>query len=166
MYESGLFFAFCLWMFHAVNLLVQINSTLNKNLHKVGKRLSWLTLKPESLDHSHLEQSAWWKAVKYVALQVVSLPLILLSWLYVGISVVMIIFGRMKDSGRPQAFKEFEWKMKNIDMSFDQILGEIAKSQGLSEAQAHELREATLDEMEQACLIPKRNRDPLWQDTE
>ena len=166
MYESGLFFAFCLWMFHAVNLLVQIKSTVNKNLHKVGKRLSWLTRTPEPLDHTHLAQPAWWKAVKYVALQLVSLPLVLLSWLYVAISAGMMIFGRMKDSGRPQAYKEFAWKMKNIDMSFDQILSEIAKSQGLTEAQAIELREATLDEMELASLRPVRKRELEWQDTE
>lgn len=95
-----------------------------------------------------------------------SLPLVLLSWLYIVISAGMMIFGRMKDSGRPQAYKELAWKMKNIDMSFDQIIGEIAKSQGLTEAQIHELREATLDEMELACLRPVRKRDPQWQDTE
>lgn len=166
MYESGLLFAFFLWLFHAINLLVQINSTLNKNLHKVGKRLSWLSLTPEPLSHRDLDQPAWWKAVKYLFMQAITLPLIFLSWLYVAISAGMFIFGRMKDSGRPQAYKELAWKMKNIDMSFDQIVAEIAKSQSLSATQAHELRESILDEMELACLRPVRNRGHQWQDTE
>ena len=37
------------------------------------------------------------------------------------------MFWRVKDSGAPQVVREFRWKMRNADLTFDQMMKELMK---------------------------------------
>lgn len=147
MYESGLFVAFCLWLFQAVYLVVLQNSTWSGNLRKVGKRLSWLSAKPIPLTGSYLAQPLGLKVAKYAALQIVLLPFVLLSWLSVAVSIAALLFQLFKGMGKPQLYREFAWKMKNVDMTFNQIVREIARSEQLNASEALALHGELLQEL-------------------
>lgn len=41
-YESGVLIAFLLWALNAVMVIINVNSQFERNIHKIGMRLSWL----------------------------------------------------------------------------------------------------------------------------
>lgn len=41
-YETGLLFAFLLWLYNVITSIVMINSRFERNMNKIGQRLSWL----------------------------------------------------------------------------------------------------------------------------
>lgn len=126
-YESGLGIAFILWLASIVITLVWINSRFEQNLNKIGQRLSWLTLNPKAMDAEEMKRSTLRKIFKFLFIVGIGLPGLLLSWLYVAWFVGSVVYKRTKDAGAPQAVREFRWKMKNTDMSFDQIVREMMK---------------------------------------
>jgi hypothetical protein len=126
-YESGLGIAFMLWSASIVITLVWINSRFEKNLNKIGQRLSWLTLNPKAMDAEEMKRSTFRKLFKFLFIVGIGLPAILLSWLYVAWFVGTVVYKHTKDAGAPQAVRELRWKMKNTDMSFDQIVCEMMK---------------------------------------
>lgn len=126
-YESGLGIAFILWLASIVITLVWINSRFEQNLNKIGQRLSWLTLNPKAMDAEEMKRSTFRKIFKFLFIVGIGLPGLLLSWLYVAWFVGSVVYKRTKDAGAPQAVREFRWKMKNADMSFDQIVREMMK---------------------------------------
>lgn len=127
-YENGVSVAFMLWLASIVIILVSINSRYEKNLNKIGQRLSWLSLNPKAMDAEELERSMFRKIFKFLFIAGIGLPIVLLSWLYVAWFVGTNVYHRAKDAGAPQAVREFRWKMKNTDMSFDQIVREMIKA--------------------------------------
>ena len=54
---------------------------------------------------------------------------IILSWVSVAWTVGTLIYQKSKQSGMPQPVKELRWKMRNVDMTRDQILAEMAAAQ-------------------------------------
>lgn len=127
-YENGVGIAFMLWLASIVIILVSINSRYEKNLNKIGQRLSWLSLNPKAMDAEELERSMFRKIFKFLFIAGIGLPVVLLSWLYVAWFVGTNVYHRAKDAGAPQAVREFRWKLKNTDMSFDQIVREMMKA--------------------------------------
>lgn len=126
-YETGIFFAFLLWLYSAIMIVVSVNSRLERNLNRIGQRLSWLTLTPKPMDSDDLSRSTVSKILRYLLIVGISLPFVLLSWLNVALAIATIIYRRAKDSGAPQAVREFRWKMKNADLTFDQLVKEMMK---------------------------------------
>jgi hypothetical protein len=68
---------------------------------------------------------------------------VLLSWLNVVINILMMAYNISKDRGVPNEIKAFRWKMKNQDLSFDEIVRESMKANGV----APELFETVKEEM-------------------
>lgn len=126
-YENGVGVALLLWFFNAIMIVVSVNSQMNRNLKKVGQRLSWLTLTAKAMDRADLNRP-WWKSLlKYLLIVGLNLVFTLASWLYVAGVVVMYVYGKSKDSGAPEAIRAYRWKLKNVDMSFDDMVREAMK---------------------------------------
>ena len=67
------------------------------------------------------------KVMKFLLLYGTGLPFVLASWFYVAYVVGLLIYRKSKDSGAPQAVREFRWKLRNTDMTFDQLVKELMK---------------------------------------
>jgi hypothetical protein len=146
-YEGGLGIAFILWLAGIVIMLVSINSRFERNLNKIGQRLSWLTLTLKPMDAEEMKRSTFRKIFKFLFIVGIGLPGVLLSWLYVAWFVGTIVDKRTKDAGAPQAVREFRWKMKNMDMSFDQIVREMMKVSEEDPATFEKVRNDLVQEM-------------------
>lgn len=121
-YETGLLLAFLLWLYNVITSIVVINSRFERNMNKIVQRFSWLTMTMKWMDADDLKRSALMKFVKFSFLQFLGLLFVLTSWLSVLSTIGQIIYRMSKDSGAPQKIKEFRWKMKNMDMTFDQVV--------------------------------------------
>lgn len=121
-YENGLALAFMLWLASTVTAVVLINSRLERNLNKIGQRLSWFALVPKSMDAEEMQHSMFRKIFKFLFIVAIALPFVLLSWLYVVLFIGSFIYRRTKDAGAPQAVRDFRWKLRNVDMSFDEVV--------------------------------------------
>ena len=129
-YNWGVWISFLHWLFESVFLILLINSRLEKNLNKVSQRLSWLSNYPkpiESIDQIHPPK---YKMIfKYVFLRLFNLCFIFLSWFYLFYLFVNTIFNRYKRDGEPEVMKTFRWRMRNQDLTYDQILVELYKTE-------------------------------------
>lgn len=151
-YETGIGIAFLLWFASAVVLIVSINSRMNRNLEKIGQRLSWLSLTPKPMSASDQNRSPVTSILKFLLVIGLSLPFVLLSWMYVAIQASTFVYKKAKDAGAPQVIREFRWKLKNVDMTFDQVVKEGMK---ISEQPLEEFEKARveiLDQMSQRGL--------------
>lgn len=146
-YEGGVGVAFLFWIYSAISLLIAINSRLESNLKKIGQRLSWLTQSPKSMEPEDLKRSIISRVFKYLFVVGMGLPFIFLSWATVFFSVAFFLYSRMKDSGAPEYVRTFRWKMRNIDMSFDEILKELMKVEGRDPATFEQYRQEQLDRL-------------------
>lgn len=127
MYETGIAIAFILWSVNMVVVIASVHSTFERNLNKIGMRLSWVDMTPKKMTTYDVNQSWILKLAKILSILGLGLAGVMLSWLTVVVQVGLFLYARMKDLGAPQAVKNYRWKMKNIDMSFDQIVVEIMK---------------------------------------
>lgn len=118
MYETGVFVAFLIWIYNTIMLIVNANSLLARNLSKVDMRLSWSTGQPVPAGD---RAGVGWRVISAAMLAVVGLVGILLSWVSVAWSAGALIYKRSKSSGMPAAVKELRWKLRNVDMSREQI---------------------------------------------
>jgi hypothetical protein len=151
-YETGIFFAFLLWLYNAVMIVVSVNSRLERNLNRMGQRLSWLTLTPKPMEPEDLSRSATSKMFRYLLVVGIALPFVLLSWLNVGFAVATILYRRAKDSGAPQAVREFRWKLRNTDLTFDQLVRESMKAAEDDPSKFEEFRASMISELEERGL--------------
>lgn len=146
-YENGLGIAFILWLASIVIILVSINSRFERNLNKIGQRLSWLTLTPKPMDAEEMQHLPIRKFFKFLFIVAIGLPFVLLSWLYVAFFVGTAAYNRIKDAGAPQAIRESRWKMRNVDLSFDQIVRELMKASEQDPAIFEKIRDNIAQEM-------------------
>jgi hypothetical protein len=151
-YETGIFFAFLLWLYNAVMIVVSVNSRLERNLNRMGQRLSWLTLTPKPMEPEDLSRSATSMVLRYLMVVGIALPFALLSWLNVGFAVATILYRRAKDSGAPQAVREFRWKLRNTDLTFDQLVRESMKAAEEDPSKFEEFRASMISELEERGL--------------
>ena len=152
MYETGVAVAFLIWLLGLVLLVVQINSTLEQNLHKVGQRISWFFGQPKPASAAYIKGSFLRKVGKFLLIAAVTLPFVLLSWLQVIMFLGQRIYMWSKDRGAPQAIQEFRWKLRNIDMPLDQLVREMMKAAGQPDDMFDEVYKATLDDLRQQGL--------------
>lgn len=130
-YENGLLVSFFLYCYYIFNLILTLNSTAEQNLNKVGERHSWLSLKPKLMDSSDFDRPFIKKIGKFIFVVVWHGLFVFLSWFNVCMAVGYIFYIRYIDSGAPKAVKEFRWKLRNLDMTFDEICLELIKVKGL-----------------------------------
>lgn len=154
MYEAGVVVALALWIAKVVFVFVQLNSVQQRNLNKVGKRLSWLTLTAKPLKKSDIDASITLKVFKFFIIWlVIPFFLIFTSWVYVFFFLTGVIYSFYRNIGKPQEVKEFQWKLKNMDLSFDQIVDGFSQIAGLSLEDATEAKAHIKEQMKRDGLI-------------
>lgn len=126
-YEIGVLVAFTLFLYGTVNMLVHINSKMEKNLNKVGMRLSWLSLTPKEMTSATDNPLLWKSTLKFFVNSAFGLALVALSWLQVALFIGGMIYRLNKDAGAPEYIREYRWKLRNIDMSFNTMTKEMFK---------------------------------------
>jgi hypothetical protein len=165
-YESGCLIAFLIFVYGNFNVLVQSNSRMEKNLNKVGMRLSWLTLSPKEMTSSTDNPTFTKKLFKFSIIVFVGLLFVLLSWLQVLLFIAGYLYKASKDAGAPSYVKEYRWKLKNVDMTFDVIAREmfkVAELQGSVVVTSVDEREKAILEFKQGIVNGMLNRGLLVQ---
>lgn len=135
-YEDGIFWAFLIWCFYTINLIIKLNSTANENLQKVGLRLSWLTLQPVEITARYQNMHALLRGLLFFALLLFGLVLTLLSWLYVALVLGETLYRWQKDLGAPEEVKSVRWRLRNVEMNFDEVVELLMKLSGRPENEA------------------------------
>ena len=130
MYELGVGAAFCIWIGSLVWLVVSLNSQLERNFNKVGLRLSWLTLSPKPMSNNYRQRSFARKLSKSLIIFSLGFVGVLFSWLSVVFFIGSFIYSHLKDAGAPQEIKEFRWRMRNMDLTFDDVAQGLALVSG------------------------------------
>lgn len=146
MYEQGVLVAFLLWLYSVISTIIRKNSLLEKNMNKVGRRTTPTGL--GVVDMKYPKDSSIKVFAKYSLVFGSSLLLILFSWLYVLVSLGFFVYRFKKDQGVPQSIKEYRWKLKNIDMTFDEIIKEIVKLEGLDESEYPRVRQEWVEHID------------------
>ncbi len=160
-YESGVWLAFLLWLWTVISAIVGLNSKMARNLNKIGQRLSWLTMTPKPISPEEANYSWIRKLMKFLLVHGIGLPFILTSWLYVTYSLGVLLYRKSKDSGAPQVVREFRWKLRNTDMSFDQIVKELMKVSDQDTAEFERVKSELLQELEDRKYKEKDEAD-FW----
>ena len=65
--------------------------------------------------------------MKYIFIISLNLLLIFFSWVYLFYVFVNTMFNRYKQDGEPEVMKTFRWRMRNSNLSYEQILQELYK---------------------------------------
>lgn len=146
-YESGLFVALCLWVFSIGSLIVKLNSLLNKNLNKIGLRISWTT-QTAVPSYGVDEKSKTLKTFLFLLFSLFGLAFVITSWLYVGLSLAMYLYAKSKDYGAPEKIKNYRWMLKNVDMPVEKLLQTIYDLNEHNDTNFEEFKELSLKEIE------------------
>jgi hypothetical protein len=110
--------------------LVTINSQAERNLRKIGMRHSWFSHRPKEISKNYNKRGIVMHVAKFALVEVMGLVCILLSWVQVAFFIGTIFYSLAKDSGAPTDVKEFRWKMRNRELSFDEIVAGLALTSG------------------------------------
>lgn len=110
-------------------------------------RLSWLTFTPKQMAASDVNRPAYRAILKFAIVYGISFVMIILSWLSVALSLATIFYQKSKDAGAPPEVKELRWKLRNLDLSFDEIIEGMAKTRGTSTDEMDLLKSQIRDEM-------------------
>ncbi len=165
-YESGLLIAFLLFIYGTSNVFVRVNSRMERNLNKVGMRLSWLTLNPKEMTSETDNPSFSKKLFKFILIAFFGFVIIFLSWVQVFLFVAGFVYRYNKDSGAPEYVKEYRWKLKNVDMTFDGMAREmftLAENQGTINVKSDEEREQLFLEFKKGIVDGMLNRGLMVQ---
>ena len=151
-YEDGVFVAFLCWSWISIAAVIAINSRMERNLNKIGQRLSWLTMNIKTISQNDAHRTFIGKFLKFVLIYGLGLPFVLTSWLYVVYVVGLLIYRKSKDSGAPQAVREFRWKLRNKDMTFDELVKELMKVSDKDLSEFEQFRAKIVSEMQEQGL--------------
>lgn len=143
MYEQGILVAFLLWLYSTVMMIVRKNSLMEKNLNRIGKKISITGIGVTEVKYP--KDPIGLAIIKHSLIAVFGLVLIIFSWGYVLLVGGMFVYTFMKDIGVPQSVKEWRWKLKNLDMSFDEIIKEVVRMEGLDDSEFPRVRQEWLD---------------------
>jgi hypothetical protein len=128
LYEIGVYFSLFYWLYQSIFLIILINSQMEKNLNKVYQRLSWSTFRTKQIEsYDEVHPHIFKMIMKYIFIILVNLLLIFLSWVYLFYVFVNTMFNRYKRDGEPEVMKTFRWRMRNSNLSYEQILQELYK---------------------------------------
>jgi hypothetical protein len=122
-YEIGVGLCLVHWLFQSVWLIILLNSRLEKNLNKVSQRLSWSNHNSkliESRDEIHPKRIKM--TIKYLFIIMFNFCFIFLSWITLFYIFLMMAFNKFKRDGEPEVVKNLRWKLRNLDLSYEQIL--------------------------------------------
>ena len=144
-YENGLILSFFLYLYQMIALLMLINSTAEKNLNKVGEAYSWLTLKPVLMSKYDFDRSIYKCIGKFLVIAIWQGLFIFLSWLNIFLFVCLTMYKISQDYGAPKEVKEFRWKLKNQNMTFDEIILEMIKVKGLDKEDFEQLKSEMIE---------------------
>jgi len=145
LYLVGVLIMLIYWVFQSIWLIILINSMYEKNLNKIYQRISWSTYRIkliESLDE--LRTPKYKKIFKYILVISISFLSVFLSWITVFFTIIGIYFIHYKSLGRPECVKNYHWKLKNIDMTYDKIIEEKYKGEkelGMTELSFEDYKE-------------------------
>ncbi len=165
-YEFGCLIAFLIFIYGNFNVVMQLNSRMERNLNKIGMRLSWLTLSPKEMNAANDNPALFKKFVKFLLIVFIGLFFILLSWLQVFLYIAGYLYKGSKDAGAPSYVKEYRWKLKNVDMTFDVIAREmfkVAELQGSVSVTSDDDREKSILEFKQGIFNGMLSRGLLIQ---
>lgn len=151
-YESGILVALLFWIFYAGSILVSINSQVERNLNKIGQRLSWITLTPKLMTIDDVNHSVAFKIMKYLFVIGIAFAFIFLSWAYIIVTIVLIIYKFFKDFGAPQTIREFRWKLKNSNLTFEQLIKELMKVSEVDESKYDEFANEVITNLQERGL--------------
>ncbi|MFA6189331.1 MAG: hypothetical protein WC680_08635 [Sulfuricurvum sp.] len=151
-YESGILVALLFWIFYAGSILVSINSQVERNLNKIGQRLSWITLAPKLMTIDDVNHSVAFKIMKYLFVIGIAFAFIFLSWAYIIVTIVLIIYKFFKDFGAPQTIREFRWKLKNSNLTFEQLMKELMKVSEVDESKYDEFTNEVITNLQERGL--------------
>ncbi len=126
-YESGVLIAFLIWCFGLIAMLIKLNSQMNKNLKKIGYRISWVSLNPKPMSESDINKPIWRLVIKFLTIAFFGFLCIFLSWFQVVFFVGMFAYKFFQDIGAPQAVRDFRWRLKNVNMTMNQVIEEFMK---------------------------------------
>jgi hypothetical protein len=79
-------------------------------------------------------------AGKYFFVIALQIPTIFLSWLNVFLVALLTAYKLYKDAGAPNSVKDFRWKIRNIEMSFDEMVQALLEARGLKSEDFQTLR--------------------------
>ena len=130
MYELGLLIALLLWVAQTINLIAQLNSRMAKNFRKIGYRISWSTMTPKAMSAADLERGPIGSLRKFLLVTALNLPFVLLSWLYAAYVVGTFVYTRMKDAGASEKVREFRRRVREMDLSREEMAQELMEVSG------------------------------------
>lgn len=151
-YETGLLFAFLTWIYGLASVLVHVNGQMNRNFNKVGMRLSWLNFRPKAMTRDDQIRPLWRSVLKFLLIAGIGIPFIFLSWVQVALYVGTQIYRWSKDSGAPEAIKEYRWRLRNTDMTMDQMIQEMMKVEKQDPAKFDEFKTEIVNDMKSRGL--------------
>ena len=151
-YENGVIVCILLSLYRAVSLLLLINSTYSKNLRRIGLRVRWSELTVVEIEKSDVNQSFLKKIAKFLTVIGVEWIFFATSWLYVLVNVGLIVYRYSKDSGAPERVKNYRWKMKNVNMTYEQVIKEHMKLNEMKEEDFEQVKKETIQSMEERGL--------------
>lgn len=123
MYEMGVFVALLIWFWKIIYAFLQLNSTKAKNLRLIGRRLSWLDFSVKEITLKYEQENIIYRLMKFGLIWVV-LPFIFAftSWFFVVFQIGIFLYRRTQNNGIPQKIKEYQWKINNLNLNFDQMV--------------------------------------------
>lgn len=130
-YENGLLISFLLYLYQMITVLMTINSTAEKNLNKIGERHSWLTLKAKPMSKDDFNRPFYKSILRFLFIALWQGIFIFLSWVNIFLFVCLTVYKISQDYGAPREVKDFRWKIKNQNLTFDELIYEIIKLRGM-----------------------------------
>ncbi len=131
-YESGVVVGAFMYVYFIFNLLVSINSQFERNLNKVGERISWLSMQIKPMKREDVHPPLWKIIGKFALISGLQGIFVFLSWVNVALNLMLIAYRISQDRGVPTKIREFRWKLRNQDLSFDDLIRERMLAAGLS----------------------------------
>lgn len=147
-YENGVLVALLIWAYHMVMTLILINSKFERNLNKIGLRLSWYVLNIKPMSANDKNASILKKIGKFLLIAAMGFIGIFFSWVTVAWQIGAFLYLRNKNSGEPQSVREFKWHLKNRELTFDQVLREFMKAGGEENQDYETFRANVISDME------------------
>jgi ABC-type phosphate/phosphonate transport system permease subunit len=139
-YERGVAVALLLNIFSLTMLIAELNSIRSRNLRKIAMRISWFTLTAQPMKPDDFKPKISRIIGKSLLLVSMSIVSVLLSWLTVLYYALNFAWQLHKKSGAPESLKDFSWKLRNVDLSQEQVILGLAKVSELDPEQIQDLR--------------------------
>jgi hypothetical protein len=131
-YENGVLLGAFMYLYFISNLLVSINSQFERNLNKVGERISWLSMQIKPMKREDVHPPLWKTIGKFAFISGLHGIFVFLSWVNVALNLMLIAYRISQDRGVPTKIREFRWKLRNQDLSFDDLIRERMLATGVS----------------------------------